>query len=34
MFAAWHSKRWQDQCMSENEKKEIDSIFTDIVGKC
>ena len=25
----WHSKRWQNFCMSEDEKKEIEPIFTE-----
>ena len=25
----WYPKRWWDFCMSEDEKKEIESIFTD-----
>ena len=31
MHVAWHSTRWWDCCMSENEKKEIDPIATDKV---
>ena len=34
MPVLWHSKRWLDWCMLKDEKKEIDSIFTDEVGKC
>ena len=26
---AWHPNRWWDWCMSEDEKKEIDSIFIE-----
>ena len=33
MPVAWHPKRWWDLCMSEDEKKEIDPIFTDKVEK-
>ena len=29
MAVAWHPKRWQNFCMSANEKKEIESIFTE-----
>ena len=28
MFIAWHSKIWWDFCMSEDEEKEIEPIFT------
>ena len=34
MPVAWHPKRWWDWCFPEDEKKEIDTIFTDKVGKC
>ena len=27
MPIAWHPNRWQDKCMSEDEKKEIDPMF-------
>ena len=30
MHVAWHPTRW---CMPEDEKKEIEPIFTDKVGK-
>ena len=33
MPVAWHPTKWWDQCISEDEKKEIDPIFTDKVGK-
>ena len=33
MPVAWHPTRWWDWCMSEDENKEIDPIFTDKVGK-
>ena len=29
MLAAWHLKRWWNFCMSEDEKKEIEPIFTE-----
>ena len=29
MSIAWHPKRWQNFCMSEDEKKEIEPIFTE-----
>ena len=29
MALAWHPTRWWDQCMSEDEKKEIDPFFID-----
>ena len=32
MTAAWHSDRWWDCCMSEDEKKEIDPIFIEGCG--
>ena len=34
MPVAWHSARWWDWYLSEDEKKGIESIFTDNVGKC
>ena len=34
MSVAWNSARWWDWCMSEDEKKEIDPLFTDKVEKC
>ena len=34
MPVARHPKRWWDWCLSEDGKKEIDSILTDKVGKC
>ena len=30
---AWHPTKWWDWCIVEDEKKEIDSIFTDKVGR-
>ena len=32
MPVPWHSRRWWDWCMSEDEKK-IDPIFTNKVGR-
>ena len=32
-LVALHPTRWWDWCMSENEKKEIDQIFTDKSGR-
>ena len=29
MPIVWHPKRWWDFCMSEDEKKEIEPIFTE-----
>ena len=29
MSVAWHPKRWWNFCMSEDEKKEIEPIFTE-----
>ena len=29
MSGAWHSTRWEDWCMPEDEKKGIEPIFTD-----
>ena len=29
MAVAWHPKRWWNFCMSEDKKKEIESIFTE-----
>ena len=29
MALAWHPKRWWNFCMSEDEKKEIEPIFTE-----
>ena len=29
MSGAWHSTRWEDWCMPEEEKKGIEPIFTD-----
>ena len=29
MGKAWHPKRWWNLCMSEDEKKEIEPIFTE-----
>ena len=29
MKIAWHPKRWWNCCMSENEKKEIEPVFTE-----
>ena len=34
MPLTWDPTRWLDWCLSEDEKKEIDSIFTDKVEKC
>ena len=34
MPVAWNSARWWDWCMSGDEKKEIDPLFTDKVEKC
>ena len=28
-FVAWHPRRWSNFCMSEDEKKEIEPIFTE-----
>ena len=32
MTVTWHPKRWWECCLLENEKKEINPIFTDKVG--
>ena len=29
MLEAWHPRRWWNSCMSEDEKKEIEAIFTN-----
>ena len=29
MPAAWHPKRWWNFCMSEDQKKDIETIFTE-----
>ena len=29
MPVAWHPNRWWDSCVSEDEKKEIDPMFTE-----
>ena len=29
MLISWHRKRWQNFCMSEDEKKEIEPIFNE-----
>ena len=29
MLAAWYPNRWQDWCMSEDEKKETDPMFIE-----
>ena len=34
MPAAWHPTRCWDWYVPEDEKKEVDPIFTDKVGKC
>ena len=34
MPIAWHPKRWWNFCMSEDEKKEIEPIFTEELQKC
>ena len=34
MPVAWHPKRWGSFCVSENEKKEIEPIFTERLQKC
>ena len=34
MSVLWHSKRWLGWFMLKDEKKEIDSIFTDEAGNC
>ena len=34
MSVLWHSKRWLGWYMLKDEKKEIDSIFTDEAEKC
>ena len=34
MPVVWYSIRWWVWCMSEDEKKGIDSIFTDKVEEC
>ena len=31
MLVAWHPNRWYDWCMSEDEKKEIETICTNKV---
>ena len=33
MPVAWHPARWWDWCLSEDEKKGVEPIFTDKVGK-
>ena len=33
MPVAWHPAKWWDWCMAEDEKKRIESILTDKVGK-
>ena len=33
MPPAWFSRRWLDWCLPEDEKKGIEPIFTDNVGK-
>ena len=33
MSVAWHATRWWDWCLLEDEKKEIEPIFTDKAGK-
>ena len=34
MPVAWYPNRWWDWCISEDEKKEIDSIFIEELLKC
>ena len=34
MPIAWHSKRWWNFCMSENEKKDIEPIFAEALQNC
>ena len=34
MSAAWHPARWWDWCISEDEKKQADPIFTDKFENC
>ena len=34
MSIAWHPTKWWDWCLSEDEKKELDSMFPDKVEKC
>ena len=29
MLVSWHPKRWWNLCMSEDEKKEMEPIFTE-----
>ena len=31
MFVAWHPNRWWNCCVSEDEKKEIDSMFIEVL---
>ena len=32
--ATWHPTRWWDYCLSKDEKKAMENMFTDKVGKC
>ena len=32
MLVAWHSTRWWDWCVLEDEKKEVEQFFTDKAG--
>ena len=32
MLVAWHSTRWWDWCVPEDEKKEVEQCFTDKAG--
>ena len=34
MPIAWHPKKWWDWCLSVDDKKRIEAIFTDKVRKC
>ena len=33
MSIAWHPKRWWNFCMQEDQKKEIQTIFTEVLQK-
>ena len=34
MPVAWHPTKWWNWCLPEDEKKGIEQVFTDKVGKC
>ena len=34
MPVAWHPKKWWDWCLSVDDRKRIEAIFTDKVRKC